>query len=225
MCPPLEETLILVVYQVLSYLPARDLKTLRLVNRFLAAIGGKNTFWSELCRLKWSEKLCLKTIPMPSPHIPDPESDDDMHDTNEDVGEITLDEYFDSIESPQDHVYDELKPYSLWDLAQRFPAFHCLEGSWLRAYNLIEQHMQIPYLHNTVRTDNFSISDTQWELYRPPFFPLLLKRRYSRFSRSIRSDEPHALIHAFLDYRRDHLLHIVHGHRYWEEPFLVKSSF
>jgi hypothetical protein len=105
---------------------------------------------------------------MPSPHIPDPESDDDMQDT-EDVEEMTLDEYFDSIESPQDHVYDELKPYSLWDLAQRFPAFHCLEGSWLRAYNLVEQHMRIPYLHNAVRADHFSISDTQWELYRAPF--------------------------------------------------------
>src|SRR2546421_12529729 len=38
-------------------------------------------------------------------------------------------------------------------------------------------------------------------------FKLLLTRRYSRFSREIRSPEPHSMIHAFLDYRRDHRLH------------------
>jgi len=142
---------------------------------------------------------------MPAPQIPDPESDDGI--VSDEDEEMTLDEYFASMKSLHDHTYDELKPYTLYDLANRFPAFHLLEGSWLRAYNLVEQHMQIPYLHSVVRKDHFSVSDTQWEFY-------------SRFSRSIRSHEPHALIHAFLDYRRDHLLHIVHGHRYWEEPFL-----
>jgi hypothetical protein len=149
-----------VIYHVLSYLPARDLKTVRLVNRFLAEIGQKNIFWSDICRLKWSEKLCLTAIPMPAPHIPDPDSDEEEE-------EITLDEYLNSMESPRDHTYDELKPYTLHDLVQRFPAFHYVEGSWLRAYNLVEQHMQLPYLHSTVRADHFSISDTQWELYLP----------------------------------------------------------
>ena len=65
------------VYQILSYLPARDLKTARLVNRLLSGIGKKNIFWSELCRQKWSEKLCLETLPVPSPHVPDTEDSDD----------------------------------------------------------------------------------------------------------------------------------------------------
>jgi hypothetical protein len=56
---------------------------------------------------------------------------------------------------------------TLYDVANRFPAFHILEGSWLRAYNLVEQHMQIPYLHSVVRKDRFSVSDIQWELYVP----------------------------------------------------------
>jgi len=29
------------------------------------------------------------------------------------------------------------------------------------------------------------------------------------------------MIHAFLDYGRDLRLHIVHGYRYWDEPFHV----
>lgn len=33
------------------------------------------------------------------------------------------------------------------------------------------------------------------------------------------------MIHAFLEYRRDYSLHIVHGHRYWDQPFYVASFF
>ena len=55
---------------------------------------------------------------------------------------------------------------TLYDLANRFPAVHLLEGSWLGAYNLVEQRMQIPYLHS-VRKDHFSVSDTQWESWVP----------------------------------------------------------
>lgn len=126
-----------------------------------------------------------------------------------------------------DHTYDELKPATLWEIAHFFPAFSLLEGSWMRAYNMIEQHFEVSYLHSVVRQDCFAVSDTQWELYLS--LPLdegglWLIRRYSRFSRAIRSSEPHAMIHAFLDYRRDHRLHIVHGHRYWDQPFHVSPS-
>jgi hypothetical protein len=159
-----------VVYHILSYLPARDLKTIRLVNRLLAQLGQKNTFWSDLCRIKWSEKLCIETIPVPSPHIPQRNDYDDCDMTDiEDVTEpsspITLESHLLSMQCFEDHTYDELVPKSLFELVSFFPAFNLVEGSWLRAYNLVDQHMEIPYLHSTVRSDYFSISDTQWELY------------------------------------------------------------
>jgi len=156
-----------VVYEILSYLPARDLKTVRLVNRLLSEIGYKNTFWSELCRLKWTEKLCLQTVPVPSPQIPDRTSDDgmDIIDEEEEQNPMALDKYLLSMERFEDHTYDELKPSTLYDLAYCFPAFHLVEGSWLRAFNLVNSHMEVNYLHTTVRKDHFSISDTQWELY------------------------------------------------------------
>jgi hypothetical protein len=153
-----------VVYQILSYLPARDLKTARLVNRLLSGIGKKNIFWSELCRQKWSEKLCLETLPVPSPHIPDTEDSDDEMYSEEEIEPMDLNTYLLSMKRFEDHTYDELKPRSLHDLAKLFPAFHHIEGSWLFAYNLIEKHFEISYLHTTVRKDHFSISDTQWEL-------------------------------------------------------------
>ena len=152
------------VYHILSYLPARDLKTARLVNRFLAQIGVENFFWSPLCHEKWSEKLCLCTLPVPSHHVPEPDSDDEMDSDDEDVEPMSLDEYLLTMENFNDHTYDELKPATLWDLATFFPAFKLVEGSWLRAYNLVQKNFSIPYLHATVRADHYAVSDTQWEL-------------------------------------------------------------
>jgi hypothetical protein len=223
----------LVVYQILWYLPARDLKTIRLVNRLLASIGKNNIFWTDLARLKWSEKLCLTTLPLPSPTAPSPPSSLYEMDTLEPEEPLPdTQTYLREMQNFGDHTYDELKPCTLWDLAHFFPAFILLEGSWLRAYNMIEQHFEVSYLHAMVRQDVFAVSDTQWELYSPPRafilassmkWDLKLTRRYSRFSRAIRSSEPHSMIHAFLDYRRDYRLHIVHGHRYWDQPFHVST--
>jgi hypothetical protein len=153
----------LVTGHVLTYLPARDLKTMRLVNRLLAKVGRENIFWSELCRFKWSEKLCLETLPMPHPTGPEP---DEMEDEKMEAKvEIPFEEYIQSMKSFEDHTFDEFKPKSLHELTRFFPAFHLVEGSWMRAYNLVEQHMQIPFLHATLRNDPYSVSDTQWELY------------------------------------------------------------
>jgi hypothetical protein len=157
-----------VVHQILWYLPARDLKTVRLVNRLLANVGGQNKFWSDLCRIKWSKKLCLQTIPVPTLRVHEQCSDEDdgMEDVDEAQGEpMELDKHLLSMQSFQDHTYDELVPKTLYELAYYFPAFRYVQGSWLRAFNLVDQHMEIPYLHATVRLDHFSISDTQWELY------------------------------------------------------------
>jgi hypothetical protein len=155
-----------VVYHILWYLPARDLKAVRLVNRLLARFGGKNLFWSELCRLKWLQKLCLQTLPVPSPHLPEPcKPNDEMEISDMDVEPMTLGPYLLSMENFEDHTYDELKPGALYDLAYLFPAFHLVEGSWLHAYNLVERHLEISYLHSTIRANHCSISDTQWELY------------------------------------------------------------
>lgn len=173
------------VYQILRYLPARDLKTIRLVNKLLSRIGRNNLLWSSLARQKWSEKLCLTTLPLPSPSLPDPSSDDEMTtcgpNTSDDVNNNTnnvdhtpdTETYLREMQDFADHTYDELKPYSLWELAHWFPAFVMVEGSWLRAYNLVEQHLEVGYLHSVVRRDSFSVSDTQWELYPPesPFSP------------------------------------------------------
>ena len=158
-----------VVHHILSYLPARDLKTIRLVSRLLAHAGRKNTLWSDLCRTKWSEKLCLQTIPVPSPHVAQQDSDDMNDDVKAQESEppMSIEEYLLSMENFSDHTHDELKSETLHNLAQFFPAFTLVEGSWLRAYNLVERHMEISYLHATVRKDQYSISDTQWELYHP----------------------------------------------------------
>lgn len=158
------------VCHILTYLPARDLKTIRLVNHFLAQVARKNIFWSELCRIKWSEKLCLETIPVPTPHVPErTDKHDDCEvmdiDDEEEIQPMGLVAYLSSMENPEEHTYDELVPKSLYELAYFFPAFNIIEGTWLRAYNLIDQHMEIPYLHSTVRCNHFSVSDTQWELY------------------------------------------------------------
>jgi len=153
-----------VVCQILTYLPARDLKTVRLVNRLLAKIGRENIFWSELCRHKWSERLCLETLPMPHPQTPQ-QSEDDMDIEKPELP--TFEEHLKNMDCYEDHIFDEFKPHRLYDLAYLFPAFQLVEGSWLRAYNLVEQHMQIPYLHATVRQNAYSVSDTQWELYYP----------------------------------------------------------
>jgi len=159
-----------VVFHILSFLPARDLKTVRLVNRLLADIGRKNVLWSELCREKWSEKLCLQTLPMPSPHIPEATSDDTLDRLVPPAEDIDLDRSLEShllsMRKFENHTDDELRPYSLHDLAYYFPAFHCVEGSWMLAYNLVNQHMQISYLCARVREDPYAVSDTQWELYR-----------------------------------------------------------
>lgn len=64
-----------------------------------------------------------------------------------------------------DHTDDELKPATLYQIAKWFPAFHVIEASWMMAYNLVERHMEIAYLHATVKANQYSISDTQWELY------------------------------------------------------------
>lgn len=156
------------VYQIVAYLPARDLKSLRQVNKFLAQVGLKNMFWSELCKLKWSETLCLESLPVPSPHIPERDPEDewmtDYDEEQEVVEPVPLEQYLLTMKDFKEHTYDELKPATLYDLAHFFPAFHLLEGSWLRAYNLVIKHMEQPYLHATVRADHFSISDTQWEL-------------------------------------------------------------
>ena len=77
---------------------------------------------------------------------------------------VPLEEYLLSMKDFKEHTYDELKPATLYDLARFFPAFHFVEGSWLRAFNLVLQHMEVSYLNNTVRENHFSISDTQWEL-------------------------------------------------------------
>lgn len=156
------------VYQVLWYLPAHDLKSVRLVNRLLADIGRQNVFWSDLCRIKWSEKLCLQTIPVPTPRIPCrcPDDDDGMEDIDGEKSEpVGLDKHLLSMQDFQDHIYDELVPTTLYELAYYFPAFHHVEGSWLRAFNLVDRHMEISYLHATAQRDRYSISDTQWELY------------------------------------------------------------
>ena len=100
---------------------------------------------------------------MPHPSMPEP-SDDDMDITEEEIDIPPFEEHLKSIKSFEDHTFDEFKPKRLYDLAYLFPAFHLIEGSWLRAYNLVEQHMQIPYLHATVRHNAYSVSDTQWEL-------------------------------------------------------------
>ena len=142
---------------------------MRLVNRFLAQIGIENFFWSELCRLNWSEKLCLRTLPVPSPHIRSPTSSDDERDSDdeEEQEDVPLSQYLLSMEDFYDHTYDELKPATLWDLATFFPAFKFVEGSWMRAYNLVRRNFSIPYLHASVRADHYAVSDTQWELYPP----------------------------------------------------------
>jgi hypothetical protein len=104
---------------------------------------------------------------MPSHQILETASDDDVIPVDPDDDEnreMTLDEHLESMTAVEDHTFDELMPYTLFDLAQRFPAFHLVEGSWLRAYNLVEQHMEIPYLHATTRRDHYAVSDTQWEL-------------------------------------------------------------
>ena len=151
------------VYHILWFLPARDLKTVRLVNRLLGRLGAENLFWSELCRLKWSEKLCLQTIPVPSPDIPEPDSDDPV-DSDDEEEPMTLEEYLSSMEDFRNYTYSELKSATLWELATFFPAFTLVEGSWLQAYNLVEKNFSIRYLHATLRADHYSISDTQWEL-------------------------------------------------------------
>jgi hypothetical protein len=161
-----------VVYHLLWYLPARDLKTIRLVNKLLSQIGKKNLFWSVLCRQKWSEKLCLTTLPLPSATVPDPEdsSSSSEMDTSDPADVRTIPDtetYLRDMTDFQEHTYDELKPHCLWDVAQYFPAFTLLEGSWMRAYNLVERHFEISYLHSVVRQDPFAVSDTQWELYPP----------------------------------------------------------
>ena len=158
------------VYQILWYLPARDLKTIRLVNKLLSQTGKKNLFWSDLCRLKWSEKLCLTTLPLPCPTIPDLETSSEMDtsDSSDDLDTVQdTPTYLRAMTNFLDHTFDELKPHSLWELAHYFPAFTVVEGSWMRAYNLIERHLEISYLHSVVRKDPFAVSDTQWELYHP----------------------------------------------------------
>ena len=107
---------------------------------------------------------------MPVPCAPDQCSDEDDGIENideQETGTIALSTYLLSMQNFQDHTYDELVPHTLYDLAYYFAAFHHVEGSWLRAFNLVNQHMEIPYLHATVRRDHYSISDTQWELYYP----------------------------------------------------------
>src|SRR5579862_9544508 len=113
----------IVICHILTYLPARDLKTVRLVNRLLSRVGRENIFWSELCRSKWSEKLCLETLPMPHPSMPEP-SDDDMDITEEEIDIPTFEEHLKAIKSFEDHTFDEFKPKRLYDLAYLFPAFH-----------------------------------------------------------------------------------------------------
>ena len=152
------------VYQILWYLPARDLKTIRLVNKLLSTIGRNNIFWSSLSQLKWSQKLCLTTLPVPSPSLP-PDDDDAK-------GVADTETYLREMTNFGDHTYDELKPATLWEIAHYFPAFTVLEGSWMRAYNLIEQHFEVGYLHSVVRRDCFAVSDTQWELYPPSAVPM-----------------------------------------------------
>jgi len=123
--------------------------------------------------MKWSEKLCLQTIPVPAPHVPDRCSDDDdgIEDIDEEQSQpMGLDNYLLSMREFQDHTYDELVPKTLYELAYYFPAFHYVEGSWLRGFNLVDQHMEIPHLHATIRRDHYSISDTQWELYYSLFY-------------------------------------------------------
>jgi len=155
-----------VVFHILSFLPARDLKTIRLVNRLLAHIGRKNVFWSELCREKWSEKLCLQTLPMPSQPIPEATSDDELDGLAEDTHMTrSLESHLLSMRKFENHTTDELIPYTLYDLAYYFPAFHYIEGSWMRAYNLVNQHMEVSYLCARFREDPYTVSDTSWELY------------------------------------------------------------
>ena len=139
---------------------------MRLVNHFFADAGRKNILWNGLCQRKWSEKLCLTTLPLPWPRIPDHDNTDSEIpvDTME---PMSFEKHMLSMEQFEDHAYDMLRPAKLYDIAKWFPAFHCIEGSWMRAYNLVEQHMEIPYLHATMRKDQYSISDTQWELYVP----------------------------------------------------------
>ena len=76
----------------------------------------------------------------------------------------TFEEHMKSMERYEEHTFDELNPMRLYDLVQYFPAFQLVEGSWMRAFNLVEQHMRIPFLHATVRNNAYSVSDTQWEL-------------------------------------------------------------
>ena len=150
-----------VIYQILSYLSARDLKAVRLVNRFLSGVGGQNSLWSEVCRMKWSEKRCLMTIPVPTPFVPDPE--EEMEDVYP-AEPIKLDKYLLSMENITKHRSDQLRGATLHELACYFPAFHLVDGSWMAAYNLVEKHMRIAYLHATVKGNHFAISNTQWEL-------------------------------------------------------------
>lgn len=157
------------VYHILSYLPVRDLKAIRLVNPVLGDIGRKNVLWSELCRLKWADKRCLETIPVPA--APPASSEDQKNE--KDAERNVLHAHLLSMKDFKDHVFDELVPQTLYNLALFFPAFHVVEGSWLAAYNLVEHHMNISYLHDTVRTNEYSISDTQWELY----LPIILKKK------------------------------------------------
>jgi hypothetical protein len=119
--------------------------------------------------VEWSEKLCLQTLPMPSPPVPKPSSDDEMQDlqcSDEDMEiDTSLEAHLLSMQKFENHTSDDLKPYTLYDLAFYFPAFHFVEGAWMRAYNLVNQHMEIPYLHACLRANRFTVSDTQWELY------------------------------------------------------------
>jgi hypothetical protein len=102
---------------------------------------------------------------MPSSRVPDKDFTSDYED--EDEKPIELEEYLLTMERFEDHTFDELEPKSLYELAWYFPAFTIVQGSWLYAYNLVQRHLEVPYLHSTVRKDEFSISDTQWELYFP----------------------------------------------------------
>lgn len=153
------------IYHILSYLPARDLKTIRLVNKILSQLGQKNTFWSNICSSKWSEKLCLTTLPLPSATLPSHDDDEDDEMTEDiEIETPTIEEYLSTMTNFPEHTYDELKPGTLHSITTLFPAYTLVEGSWMRAYNLIERNMSVTYLYQTVRRDNYSISDTQWEL-------------------------------------------------------------
>ena len=82
----------------------------------------------------------------------------------------SFEEYFRSMKEREfgNYIFDVLKPRALFDLAKYFPAYEVIEGSWFRAYNLIERHLKVAYFHSTVLSNRYSVSDTQWELYPSP---------------------------------------------------------